>query len=591
MTQKKKQPAKKEVVRSAADIRKRRRVAPLRSDNEATLRSLLNIGGAGVISTDLEGNITFINKTLCQITGYSREETLGKPFSGFLYPDDLPVILEKFLNGVAGARNYLTLEFRLIHKDGQIRWLLTSPTPIISGVNTIGFNAIIQDITRLKLMEEALRKSEDQYRLLAEHTTDIVWLMDMDLNVTYQSPSGEKLRGFTFREIKELPLEKNFAPESLKLALEVFTEELPKINADPGYNPVTALELEYYRKDGTTFWLENKFSVIRDDNGKPVYIQGEGRDITERRKVIEALRESEEKFRMIAELSTDVIYVTDSQGLIVYLSPSAESVFGYDLEEMVERNFMEFLSPDSVDIALAAFSRAISIGNRVKDLELYIKRKDGTLIIIDLNSEVLKMGEFIGTTGIIRDITQRKQVEQQIKHEATHDSLTGLPNRTLFYDRLSLAIAQANRRKNELAVLMLDLDLFKNINDALGHSVGDEVLKAVAAQLNVIVRTSDTVARMGGDEFVILLADVSGVHKAVEVAQRILEDLRNPLVIGGHELSITTSIGIAIYPQDGKDREDLLKKADIAMYAAKRDGRDRYCLCSYSVDKESPTLL
>jgi len=172
----------------------------------------------------------------------------------------------------------------------------------------------------------------------------------------------------------------------------------------------------------------------------------------------------------------------------------------------------------------------------------------------------------------------RKESEQQMTYMALHDALTGLPNRTLLSDRLNVAVAQASRNSHKIAVMMLDLDRFKNVNDSLGHSIGDELLKAVAQRLGDILRRSDTVARMGGDEFIILLPQVNQTEYAARVARKLLNSFKKPFVVEGHELRMTTSIGVALYPEAGEDAESLLRHADTAMYRAKERGRDRYCV-------------
>jgi diguanylate cyclase (GGDEF)-like protein len=172
--------------------------------------------------------------------------------------------------------------------------------------------------------------------------------------------------------------------------------------------------------------------------------------------------------------------------------------------------------------------------------------------------------------------SKRRQAEETIRQMAYHDSLTGLPNRKLFSDRLGIALAQAKRNQKGVAVTMLDLDYFKDMNDTLGHDVGDHLLKAAAARLSAALRKGDTVTRFGGDEFVLILPDLKGIEDVIQVAQKIVESFRKPFLIDTHELLVTTSIGIAVYPHDGTDEGILLKNADIAMYQVKQTGRDRY---------------
>lgn len=178
----------------------------------------------------------------------------------------------------------------------------------------------------------------------------------------------------------------------------------------------------------------------------------------------------------------------------------------------------------------------------------------------------------------IEDITERKKYEEKIQQMAFHDSLTGLPNRKLFSDRLGIVLAQAKRNKKKVGIVMLDLDNFKDVNDTLGHDVGDTLLKAVAERLSVILRKSDTVARFGGDEFVLIFPDMEAIEEAIQVVQKIIDRFNKPFLIDTHQLVVTTSIGIAVYPNDGMDEEILMKNADIAMYQAKQAGRARYQL-------------
>lgn len=178
----------------------------------------------------------------------------------------------------------------------------------------------------------------------------------------------------------------------------------------------------------------------------------------------------------------------------------------------------------------------------------------------------------------IEDITERKKYEEKIQQMAFHDSLTGLPNRKLFSDRLGIVLAQAKRNKKKVGIVMLDLDNFKDVNDTLGHDVGDTLLKAVAERLSGTLRKSDTVARFGGDEFVLIFPDMEVIEEAIQVVQKIIDRFNKPFLIDTHQLVVTTSIGIAVYPNDGMDEEILMKNADIAMYQAKQAGRARYQL-------------
>jgi len=216
--------------------------------------------------------------------------------------------------------------------------------------------------------------------------------------------------------------------------------------------------------------------------------------------------------------------------------------------------------------------------NISRTLQLEVRRKDGTTVWTEMKFSFIRDEDQrpVGIMGVTRDITERKQADEKIRQMAYHDTLTGLPNRRLFFDRLGIALAQSQRNQKGVAITMLDLDHFKDVNDTLGHDVGDLLLKAAAERLSVALRKGDTVARFGGDEFVLILPEVKGIEDVIQVAQKIVDSFHNPFFIDIHQLIVTTSIGIAIYPHDGTDEDILLKNADKAMYQAKQTGRDRY---------------
>ena len=206
------------------------------------------------------------------------------------------------------------------------------------------------------------------------------------------------------------------------------------------------------------------------------------------------------------------------------------------------------------------------------------KRISGEEFFAEVLLSRVKQGEKIFLHALVRDVTERKQTEEKIQQMAFHDSLTGLPNRKLFSDRLGIALAQAQRNQKKVGIAMLDLDNFKGVNDTMGHAVGDLLLQATAERLCAALRKSDTVARIGGDEFVLILPDLRVTEDAIQVAQKIVDNFCKPFLIDTHQLVVTTSIGIAVYPHDGTDEDILLKNADSAMYRAKQAGRARYQL-------------
>jgi diguanylate cyclase (GGDEF)-like protein/PAS domain S-box-containing protein len=304
-------------------------------------------------------------------------------------------------------------------------------------------------------------------------------------------------------------------------------------------------------------------------------------------RALESLHNSEGRFRSVVETANDAIISADSRGKIVFWNNAAETLFGYSADEAVGKPLALIMPERSRGAHRKGLKRVVSTGESNiigKTVEMTGLRKGGSEFPIELSLANWKTKEGIFFTGIVRDITERKRAEATIRQLAYHDSLTGLPNRMLFNDRLTMELAHAHRNRQKFAVMILDLDYFKDVNDTLGHGVGDQLLQAVGRRLKDLLRKNDTVARMGGDEFLLLLLEIARVEAVAKIAQKILKAVREPFVIDGHRLEITTSIGIATYPKDGKDGDALMTHADNAMYRAKKEGRDSYHL--YRLTKE-----
>ena len=301
-------------------------------------------------------------------------------------------------------------------------------------------------------------------------------------------------------------------------------------------------------------------------------------DISGMKQVEWARQQSEEKFRLLIENSHDIIYTMATDGVMTFVSPAWTAILGHPVNQVVGQSLIAFIHPDEVEAFVTALGEGLMTGQPVKDFEYRVCHIDGswrwhTTSAVPLKDE---LGAIVGVEGISRDITEHKQMEQKLKEMATHDFLTGLPNRVLLLDRFSIASALAHRNKARLAVMSLDLDEFKSVNDTLGHDAGDQVLKIIGTRLSAIIRASDTLARIGGDEFILVMMETGQIEDATAVAQKILDSFKEPLLIGGNPLNLSTSIGIAIYPEDGQDLESLTKKSDAAMYYSKGHGRNQF---------------
>ncbi len=307
-------------------------------------------------------------------------------------------------------------------------------------------------------------------------------------------------------------------------------------------------------------------------------------------RIASQLENSEKLYRYLVDSSPDIIYTLNHEGRFTFVNDRAYQLLGFGRDELIGKHYSILVHDEDLERARYVFNERRVDERASRNVELRLKCFNGsgadrtfnnTLMTISLNSigmhvpdhEVKKL-EFFGTYGVARDITDRKRAEEVISYQAYHDILTDLPNRMLFKDRLGLAVIQAKRKVTELAVMFIDLDRFKLVNDTLGHVKGDELLQQVALRLKECLRRGDTLARQGGDEFTIVLPELRDRADATAIADKFLECLHKPFDLDGHEVHISASIGIAIYPGDGESIDELLRHADIAMYQVKALGKN-----------------
>lgn len=308
----------------------------------------------------------------------------------------------------------------------------------------------------------------------------------------------------------------------------------------------------------------------------------------ERRKAVEALAETEERFRSLSSSAQDPVIMIDERGAITYWNSAAERVFGYPGDAVLGKNLYQTIFPDRCwkdsDGGLRQFSHAENGSAAGTVVEISARRADGSEFPAELSTGTVSVRGETGAVVVVRDITERKSYQEQLEHRATHDPLTGLPNRVLLKDRIEQAIAHGRRHGSEVAVVLVDLDRFKNVNDSMGHQVGDVLLQEVAHRLEECLRGTDTVARfdggtvarLGGDEFALVLSEMADDERLSTVIQRVLAEISRPHEIQGREFVATCSIGISLYPGDGDDVDTLLRNADAALYQAKDGGRNNY---------------
>ncbi|WP_420476589.1 EAL domain-containing protein [Noviherbaspirillum sp. ST9] len=342
--------------------------------------------------------------------------------------------------------------------------------------------------------------------------------------------------------------------------------------------------------DGSSRIVAARGQPQYDGNGRMVRMVGTVQDITDAKKAEASLREAEERYRKVVELSPDAILV-QQDGVFVYANPAALRLLGAArMSEIVGKPMFDFVHPDFHALVRQRIA-CLQRGDTLSAAEERLIRLDRSEVDVEVSSSPFLHGGHFASLYIMRDITERKRTAEQMVYLAHFDSLTGLPNRMLFHQRLEHALNIAERPGRSLEVLFLDLDRFKHINDTLGHATGDRVLKEAASRLQSILRESDTVARLGGDEFVVLVENIGEPHRGGIIAEKILSAFSPPFLRDEEPLNVSTSIGIASFPNDGTDSETLLKNADIAMYRAKETGRHTYRYFSPEMNEHAAERL
>ncbi|HTH50391.1 MAG TPA: PAS domain S-box protein, partial [Pyrinomonadaceae bacterium] len=570
------------------DITERKRAENALKESEARYRQLFETANDIIYVHDLEGNYLSINKVAERVFGYSLEEAMQLNMADIVRPEHLELARKNLKRKVSGESAQTVFEIDCRRKDGTFATLEVNSSVIMQEGRPVAVQGIARDVTERKHSEEALKKSEERYRDLFENANDLIYTHDLHGNFTSLNRAGEIITGYTREEAVKMNIAQVVAPEFIDAARTMTAKKVA------GERPTT-YELEIISKSGERVTLELSTRLIVSPEGLPMGVQGLGRDITARRHAEVSLHETLSLFATTFESTADGIVVMSLDQEIVTANKKFIEMWGVP-SDIVERKDGHALAdliahqlrqPDEFRDGLLR-----TYGEPESTVSQTLHLLDGRIIERYSQPQYLN-NKPIGRVACFRDITERSLAEEKLRYYAMHDTLTDLPNRVQFMEHLQQAVDRL--RGNEFAkfaVLFLDLDRFKVINDSLGHAVGDKLLVAIAERLKTCVRPGDVVARLGGDEFTILLSRTGDEHEVAAVAERLQTRISEPYKVDNYEVFTTASIGIILSSAGAAlTAEDFLRDADAAMYRAKESGKARYEIFDQEMHVRNMNLL
>lgn len=514
-----------------------------------------------------QGQVQYVNQAACESLGYTNDELVG------LYPWNFdPDFKADYWPGVwerLKQNEIVHIATRHQRKDGTFLNVEVTGHFIEHDKDEFSF-VFVQDVTYRKAAEEAIRQKESYLRALIDNFPFMVWLKDKEsrfLTVnqahaeSYGYDSPEQIIGKTDFDLSPPDLAEHYRAHDRSI-MESHHREVIE---------------EQFEGPQDRHWIETFKAPVLDENGEVLGTVGFSRDITER-------KAAEAELRMTAAIFNSQVgmVVTDNKGQILKVNEAFTQVTGYGSNEIIGQQMNVLSSGIHAPKFYAAMWKSI-VEQGAWEGEIWNRRKNGETYPQWLTITAIKGGDgdVINYVGTLLDITHRKALEEKMQRLAHYDTLTELPNRALLLERLQTGIGHAKRTKSLLSLMYMDLDRFKEVNDTLGHAIGDLLLKEVAERIKACMkRETDTVARIGGDEFIGLLTNISSPKEAVDIAGNILKALRAEYNLNGTLVNISASIGISFYPVHAEDAEGLTKAADTALYEAKNAGRDQYKIAS-----------
>ncbi|MDR3439112.1 PAS domain S-box protein [Telmatospirillum sp.] len=555
------------------DITERKKAETLLKESETRLRLALNAAHQGWFEVNFRTGEVTTSPEYVELLGYDPADFQSnlEKWRTNIYADDRPAVVTALQEALETGEKR-EMEYRRLAKSGDWKWIRSIARVVEWDAEgkPLRMTGIHMDVTERRQAEEALRDSEERFRLAMEASSDGLWDWDVANDSTYFSPAYFRMLGFEPDE---------FAMTGETWIALIHPEDRQRavsINQDCIENRCQNFEVEYRMraKDGSWKWILGRGRAFRRDlEGQALRMIGTHVDITER-------KQAEAYLQLAANVFThshEGITITDADGTIIEVNDAFTRITGYRREEAVGKTPRILHSGRQPREFYKAMWQALVEKGHWSG-EIWNRHKNGDVYAEMLTVSAVRdaAGKTQNYVGLFTDITAMKEHEQQLEHIAHYDVLTNLPNRVLLADRLRHGLAQGHRRGRSLAVAYLDLDGFKVVNDRYGHDIGDELLTTISQRMKAALRDGDTLARIGGDEFVALLVDLERPQDCKAVLDRLLEASSDPVTVGDLILEVSSSIGVTLYPDDGVDADLLLRHADQAMYVAKLAGKNRY---------------
>ena len=570
------------------DITDRKEALEELRESEARYRNLFENASDLIYVHDLAGNYISVNQAAERVFGISRAEALKMNIMQIVAPEHLRLTRKMMAEKIASNAPQTVYEVDCLGKNGRRITLEVNSSIIYKNGMPVGVQGIARDVTERKRTEEALRESEKRSRDLFENANDLIYTHDLKGCFTSLNRAGERITGYPREEVVNtgFSFARVVAPEYLQTARQIIADKLAG-------KPPAIYELEIISKNGQRVSLELSTRLVLRD-GKPIGVQGIGRDITERKRAESSVHKTVSLLTSTLESSNEGIVVVNFEGEIVVNNKKFLEMWRIPPEVIEQKStsaVLDFIRPQIKDPKKFEQETAQLFDDPLVTCLTTIRFKDGR-VFERYSQPQFQDGTPVGRVCSFRDVTERVRAEEKLVHYARHDTLTNLPNRAEFMHRLESAVGRAAREKDfRFAVLFLDLDRFKVINDSLGHIVGDKLLIAIAKRLERCVRPRDVVARLGGDEFTVLLNRTGSDEDVTHIAERIQNTLGEPFKIDSYEIFTSASIGVIMSDKVSRQAEDYLRDADTAMYRAKESGKARFEIFDHEMRVRNMSLL